>query len=312
MQAIWASAQKASDMSEIALRSMLFIPGDSEKKLGKVDACGADAVILDLEDSVVPENKPIARDLVSAFLIARPRPSRRVQLWVRVNPFDTGLTLADLAAVIPGAPDGIMQPKTDCPDDLRQLSYYLDALEAAHGIAAGSIKIIPVATETAVAPFHLGKFATAGLSRLAGLTWGAEDLAAAVGASTNLDANGEWSFTYKMARSLTLLAAHASGVQALDTLFVDFNDDAGLRASCRAARAEGFTGRLAIHPAQIAAINESFMPSAAEIDHAKRVLDAFAANPGAGTVGLDGKMIDIPHQKQALRVIAQANAFAAS
>lgn len=311
MQAVWTSAQKASDMSVIALRSMLFIPGDSEKKLGKVDACGADAVILDLEDSVVPDNKAIARDLVSAFLFARPRPSRRVQLWVRVNPLDTGLTLTDLAAVIPGAPDGIMQPKTDSPEDLRQLSHYLDALEAAHGIAAGSIKIIPVATETAVAPFHLGEFATAGLSRLAGLTWGAEDLAAAVGASTNLDANGEWSFTYKMARSLTLLAAHASGVQALDTLFVDFNDDAGLRTSCRAARAEGFTGRLAIHPAQVAAINESFMPSAAEIDHARRVLDAFAANPGAGTVGLDGKMIDIPHQKQALRVIAQANAFAA-
>jgi citrate lyase subunit beta / citryl-CoA lyase len=298
-------------MSEVPLRSMLFIPGDSEKKLGKVDACGADAVILDLEDSVAPENKALARDLVPAFMKDRPRGARKLQLWVRVNPFDTGLTLDDLTAVVPAAPDGIMQPKTDSPECLRRMSHYLDALEAAHGIEPGSIKILPVATETAVAPFHLGEFATAGLKRLVGLTWGAEDLSAAIGASTNLDSSGEWSFTYKMARSLTLLAAHASGVQALDTLFVDFKDDEGLRASCRAARAEGFTGRIAIHPAQVAGINESFMPSVAEIAHARRVLDAFAANPGAGTVGLDGKMIDIPHQKQAQRVLAQAQAFGA-
>jgi citrate lyase subunit beta / citryl-CoA lyase len=296
-------------MSEAPLRSMLFIPGDSEKKLGKVDDCGADAVILDLEDAVAPENKPLARQLVPAFMKERPRGSRKLQLWVRVNPFDTGLTLADLAAVVPAAPDGIMQPKTNDPDCLLRMSHYLDALEAAHEIEPGSIKILPVATETAVAPFHLGAFATAGLERLMGLTWGAEDLSAAIGASTNLDANGEWSFTYKMARSLTLLAAHATGVQAIDTLFVDFKDDDGLRASCRAARAEGFTGRIAIHPAQVAGINESFMPSADEVAHARRVLDAFAAIPGAGTVALDGKMIDIPHQKQALRVLAQAKAF---
>jgi citrate lyase subunit beta / citryl-CoA lyase len=296
-------------MTEIPLRSLLFIPGDSEKKLGKVDDCGADAVILDLEDSVAPDNKPLARKLVPTFMKERPRGTRKLQLWVRVNPFDTGLTLADLAAVVPAVPDGIMQPKTNDPEDVRRLSYYLDALEVAHGIEPGSIKILPVATETAVAPFHLGAFAHAGLERLVGLTWGAEDLSAALGASTNLDANSEWSFTYKMARSLTLLAAHASGVQAIDTLFVDFKDDAGLRASCRAARAEGFTGRIAIHPAQVAGINESFMPSTDEIAHARRVLDAFAANPGAGTVGLDGKMIDIPHQKQAQRVLAQAQAF---
>ena len=256
-----------------------------------------------------PENKPLARQLVPAFMNERPRGSRRLQLWVRVNPFDTGLTLADLAAVVPAMPDGIMQPKTDGPEDIRRLSHYLDALEAVHGIEPGSIKILPVATETAVAPFHLGEFAAAGLERLMGLTWGAEDLSAAIGASTNLDASGEWSFTYKMARSLTLLAAHASGVQALDTLFVDFKDDEGLRASCRAARAEGFTGRIAIHPAQVAGINASFMPSADEVAHARRVLEAFADNPGAGTVGLDGKMIDIPHQKQAMRVLAQAKAF---
>ncbi|WP_176593562.1 CoA ester lyase [Sphingobium sp. EM0848] len=293
----------------LPLRSMLFIPGDSEKKMAKAPTCGADAVILDLEDSVSPENKPLARRLVPDFLRTTPRGQRTVQYWVRVNPFDTGLTLDDLAAIMPGAPDGIMQPKTNDPGDVRRLSHYLDALEAVHGLERGSVKILPVATETAIAPFTLGQFATAGLDRLAGLTWGAEDLSAALGASTNVDASGEWAFTYKMARSLCLLAAHASGVQAIDTLYVDFRNEEGLRASCRAARAEGFTGRIAIHPAQVAGINEGFMPSPEEVDHARRVLQAFAAHPGAGTVGLDGKMVDIPHRKQAERTLAQARAF---
>ena len=297
-------------MSTLPLRSFLFIPGDSEKKLSKVDGCGADAVILDLEDAVAPANKVRARQLVAAFIRERPRGHRRPQLWVRVNPFDSGLTEDDLAAVIPAGPDGIMQPKTDGPACVQQLSDMLGPLEAANGIAPGSIRILPVATETPIAPFRLGDFAEAGIARLAGITWGAEDLAAAIGASTNLDASGEWAFTYKMVRSLTLLAAHASGVQAVDTLFVDFRDDAGLRKSCRAARAEGFSGRIAIHPAQVAAINDSFMPSAEEIAHAQRVLAAFAAADGAGTVGLDGKMIDIPHKKQAERLLAQAAAFA--
>ena len=297
-------------MSALPLRSLLFIPGDSEKKLGKVDLCGADAVILDLEDAVSPGNKVRARELVAAFIKERPRGKRRPQLWVRVNPFDSGLTEDDLAAIIPAGPDGIMQPKTDGPACVQRLSDMLDPLEAANGIAAGSIRILPVATETPIAPFRLGDFAGAGIARLAGLTWGAEDLSSAIGASTNLDASGEWAFTYKMVRSLTLLAAHAAGVAAIETLYADFRDEAGLRASCRTARAEGFSGRLAIHPAQVAAINESFMPSAEELAHARRVLDAFAAADGAGTVGLDGKMIDIPHKKQAERLLAQAEAFA--
>jgi citrate lyase subunit beta/citryl-CoA lyase len=290
---------------------MLFIPGDSEKKLSKVATCGADAVILDLEDSVSPQNKPLARELVAAFLSATPRGQRPTQYWVRINPFDTGLALDDLVAAVPGVPDGIVQPKTNSPEDVRRLSHYLDALEAAHGIAPGSIRIVPVATETATAPFTLGDFAQAGLSRLLGLTWGAEDLAAAVGASTNRDGGGEWAFTFRMVRSLTLLAAHASGVQAIDTLHADFGNEESLRASCHAARADGFTGRLAIHPAQVATINACFTPSPEEVAHATRVLGAFAANPGAGTVGLDGKMIDIPHRKQAEAVIAQARAFGA-
>lgn len=293
----------------LPLRSMLFIPGDSEKKLAKVAECGADAVILDLEDSVAPERKAIARGLVPEFMAEAPRGGRPLQYWVRVNPFDTGLALEDLAAVVGAAPDGIMQPKTDGPEDVRRLSHYLDAFEAAFGVEPGSIRILPVATETPLAPFALGRFAGAGLERLAGLTWGAEDLAAAIGASTNRDASGEWAFTYRVARSLCLLGAHAAGVPALDTLYVDFRDEAGLRASCRAARAEGFSGRIAIHPAQVAAINESFMPSSDEIAHARRILDAFAASPGAGTVGLDSKMIDIPHLRQAEKVMAQVAAF---
>jgi len=291
------------------VRSFLFIPGDSDKKLGKADGSGADALILDLEDAVAPSNKPLARQLVPAFLKDRPAPQRKSQLWVRINPLDSGLALTDLAAIVAAHPDGLMLPKANGPEDVLKLSHYLDALEAQAGLPPQSIKILPVATETAIAPFRLGDYATAGLSRLLGITWGAEDLSAAIGASTNVDASGQWALTYQMVRSLCLLAARAAGVQAIDTLFVNFKDEAGLRAASRASRAEGFTGRIAIHPAQVAAINESYMPSPEEIAHAKRVVAAFDATPGAGTVGLDGNMIDIPHLKQAQGVLAQAAVY---
>lgn len=292
------------------IRSFLFVPADSEKKLGKADASGADAIILDLEDSVAPVNKPAARALARAFLSDRPHSTRPYQLWVRINPLDTDFALADLVAVVGAAPNGIMLPKPEGPEDVAKLSHYLDALEAQAGLAPGSIGIVPLASETPGALFKLGDYAGAGLSRLTAITWGAEDLSAALGASTNLDAKGEWAPAYQLARSLTLLAAHAAGVQAIDTLYVDFRNEEGLRANCQAARSEGFTGRLAIHPAQVPIINECFAPSAAEIAHAKRILAAFDANPGAGTVGLDGKMVDIPHLKQAQRVLAQADMFA--
>lgn len=288
------------------LRSLLFVPGDSEKKLDRACTSGADALILDLEDAVAPPNKAQARALIGDFLRQRPRAARSSQLWVRINPLNTGLALGDLAAIMAGAPDGIMLPKADSPADVLRLSHCLDALEAREGIELGTTRILPVATETAIAPFRLGDYAGAGLTRLAGLTWGAEDLSATIGASTNLDVGGGWALTYRMVRSLTLLAAHACGVQAIDTLYVDYRDDAGLRESCRAARAEGFSGRIAIHPAQVAGINESFTPSSAEIEHARRVIGAFEAASGTGTVGLDGKMLDIPHLKQARNVLAQA------
>jgi citrate lyase subunit beta/citryl-CoA lyase len=254
-------------------------------------------------------NKPLARDLAQAFLRDRPKTKRKSQIWVRINPLDTDLALTDLAVIVPAVPDGLVLPKANGPKDVWKLSHYLDALEVQAGIQRGAIMILPVATETPLAPFRLGEYAGAGLTRLLGLTWGAEDLAAAIGASTNVDASGKWALTYRLVRSLTLLAARAADVQAIDTLYVDFRDETGLRAASRASHAEGFTGRVAIHPAQVSAIKESYMPSSEEIGHAHRVVAAFEASPGAGTVALDGKMIDIPHLKQAQSVLAQAAAY---
>lgn len=286
-------------------RSWLFIPGDSDKKLAKGDHSGADALILDLEDAVAPDAKLTAREKVADYLLARPIRERTSQLWVRINPLSSGLAIGDLVAIVAGAPNGVMLPKADGPQDVRTVSLYLDALEVQHGIEFGTTRILPVATETARAPFHLGDYASAGLARLAGLTWGAEDLSTALTASTNIDASGSWAFTYRMVRSLTLMAAHAAGVPAIETLYVDFRDEEGLAASCRAARAEGFAGRIAIHPAQVNPINQGFAPSAEEIAFARRVVAAFAANPDTGTIGIDGKMLDIPHLKQAQHVLSQ-------
>lgn len=294
-------------MTAAPLRSMLFVPGDSEKKFAKAHDVGADALILDLEDSVSPAKKPGARETVLAMLAQRR--AAGPELWVRINPLDTEFVLDDLAAVVKGRPDGIIAPKTNGPDDVRQLGHYLDALEARDGVDRGSIRIIPVATETARAPFTLGDFAGAGLTRLLGLTWGAEDISTAIGATTNMAPDGRWALTYRTIRSLCLLAAKAAGVQALETVATDFRDEEALRRSSREAQREGFTGRMAIHPAQVAPINESFTPDAGDVDFARRVVDAFAAQPDAGTVGLDGKMLDIPHLKQAQQVLALHDAY---
>jgi citrate lyase subunit beta/citryl-CoA lyase len=285
------------------IRSWLYIPGDSDKKLAKADGCGADAVVLDLEDSVSPANRPAARQKIRAFLDARPMAGRRYQVWVRVNCLAES-ALVDLAAVVGGSPDGIVLPKIDGPEDVTRLSHYLDALEAREGVEAGSIKIAAVATETPAAPLRLHEFAKADLPRLVGLNWGAEDLSAAIGASTNLDANGQWTLTYRWARSVVLLASKAAGVQAVETVYVDYRDTEGLRASCRAAAQEGFTGRAAIHPDQVGPINEAFAPSAEDVELARKIVAAFDKEGGVGTVGIDGKMFDIPHLKRARHVLA--------
>lgn len=281
------------------LRSLLFVPGDSEKKLAKGTEAGADALILDLEDSVAPARKTFGRDMVREYLEAE---RAGHQLWVRINPLDEG-GLDDLAAIVRAAPAGIVVPKTNGPADLVRLGHMLDALERRDGVSS-QIGVIAVATETAKAPFGLAHYADHDLPRLVGLTWGAEDLSTALGASTNQAPEGGWAFTYRMVRSACLLAAKASDVQAIETLYVDFRDEAGLRASCAAAMREGFTGRIAIHPAQVAPINEGFMPSQDDVALARRVVAAFEAAPDAGTVGLDGKMLDMPHLKQARGVLA--------
>ena len=289
-------------------RSMLFVPGDSERKLARGESTPADALILDLEDSVAPDRTAVAREMVRAYLQSRPDRSRQ-QLWVRINPLASEKGLPDLAAVVAGKPDGIILPKPDSAADIMLLDHYLSALETRDGLVAGSIRAIPVATETAKAMFTLGTYAGSS-PRLAGMTWGAEDLSAALGASTNKTASGAYAFTYELARSLCLAAAVAADVQPLDTLYVDFRNPSGLEADCKASRQLGFTGRIAIHPDQIAIINAAYSPEEAEIAFARRVVDAFAAAPGTGVVGLDGKMLDMPHLKQANRLLAMAELMA--
>lgn len=293
------------------LRSMLFIPADSERKLAKGDATGADALILDLEDAVAPSRTHIARGMALEYLRNRSRDGGRgkQQLWVRINPLSTPAALLDLM-VVAGAPDGIVLPKVDSSADIVQLSHYLDALEVREGVTQGSIRIMPVATETAKSLFTLGSYEGCS-TRLAGLTWGAEDIAAALGASTNRRPDGEYDSVYQLARALCLSGAVAAGVQPIDTIWADFSDEAGLVRDSAAARQRGFTGKIAIHPGQVAAINAAFSPSAEELAWSKKVVNLFEANPGMGTVGLEGKMLDMPHLKQARRVLELAQRFPA-
>lgn len=290
------------------LRSLLFVPGDSERKIHKGLGTQADALVLDLEDSVTPENKPSARHLVASILQSG-RPSFAGQLWVRVNPLQTTFCLDDLAAIVRARPDGLLLPKSTGAGDVVRLSHYLDALEARDGIAVGATEILAVTTETAQAPFTLGEYAGIGVGRLMGLTWGAEDLSSALGAAGNTDDTGAWALTYRIARSLCLLAAKACQAQAIETLYVDYKDSEGLLRSSRASRREGFTGRFAIHPDQVGPINEGYMPDPQDVEHARNVLAAFAANPSAGTVGLNGQMLDIPHLNQAKSVLALHDSF---
>jgi citrate lyase subunit beta/citryl-CoA lyase len=282
----------------LVARSLLFAPGDSERKMVKAGASGADLVLLDLEDAVAEGAKGEARHRVAEHLRAATRAQPQ---WVRINPLDTDHALADLAAVVPMAPDGIMLPKATRAEAER-LHHYLTALEAAAGLAIGDIRTIIVATETAPALFGLGDYA--GCPRLAALTWGAEDSATALGATDNRDEDGEYAFPYQLFRALSLAGAAAAGVTPIETIHGDFRDLGGLEKVAAKARQTGFRGMMAIHPDQVPVINRAFSPSEAEIERAERIVATFAAHPGAGTIGLEGAMLDMPHLKRAQAVLA--------
>lgn len=287
----------------MTLRSMLFVPADSERKLQSALHSPADALILDLEDSVVAARKAVARDAAAQYIDAH-AVRCAAQLYVRINPLDTDLALADLAAVVRPGLAGVMLPKIRSASDVQRLGHYLDALERRAGMASGSVRVVPVATETPAAMLSMEHFSTLALPRLAGMTWGAEDLSTAIGAASNRDADGgPLSPLYELAGAMCLCAAAAAGVPALDTLYADFRDPAGLAAACALSRRRGFKGRIAIHPDQVETINNAFTPSAAEREHAQRVVDAFAAQPDAGAVSLNGVMLDMPHLKQAQQTL---------
>jgi citrate lyase subunit beta/citryl-CoA lyase len=282
-------------------RSWLFAPGDSEKKMDKAAAGAADIVVLDLEDAVTEEGKPRSRAMISEFLAAAPDAARN-RLWVRINPLDGPHALADLAAVLPARPGGVMLPKSRGRADVELLDHYLAALEVSAGIDQGSTKIIVLVTETAEGMFTTGTYQ--GAPRVVALTWGAEDLADAVGASENRNPDGSYGFTYELARSLCLLGAAAAGVAPIETIQGDFRDLAGLRGRAEKVRRDGFRGMLAIHPDQVDVINDAFTPTAAELAAAQEIVDLFAANPGAGAIGYQGAMLDRPHLARARALLA--------
>jgi citrate lyase subunit beta/citryl-CoA lyase len=291
------------------MRSWLFIPGDSPKKLDKGVGSGADALLLDLEDSISPQRKAEARATTAAFLKQARSAAPRPRLFVRVNGLQTGLTDDDLDAVVAAYPDGIMLPKAEGGAAVTHGDAKITAREAIHGLPDGGIDLIAIATETATALFLAGTYAGAS-ERLKGLTWGAEDLSAELGAEANRDAQGNFLAPYQLARSLCLAGAAAAGVQAIDTVYVDFRNEAGLRRECEEARRDGFTGKMAIHPGQVAIINEVFTPMPDAIKRAQDVIAAFAADPGAGTVGIGGVMYDRPHLERARQLLARAKAAA--
>ncbi len=289
------------------MRSLLFVPADSPKKLARALECEADALILDLEDSVAPARKEAARAEAAAFLAQTAPRHKRPRLFVRVNGLDTGLTDADLDAVVPARPDAVMLPKAEGGASVAHLDAKLAAREALGGLSDGAVGIVPIATETARSLFVAGSYRDAS-PRLLALTWGAEDLAADLGAEANRDGEGRFLDPYRLARTLCIAGAAAAGVPAIDTVYVDFRNDAGLRQECEEAHRDGFTAKMAIHPGQVATINDAFTPRPDAIARAQAIVAAFAAVPGAGVVGIDGVMFDRPHLTKAERLLARAKA----
>jgi citrate lyase subunit beta/citryl-CoA lyase len=289
------------DVPPLKMRSWLFAPGDSERKMTKAAESAADVVLFDLEDAVATENKPLARQMVHDFLAANE--AHRARIWVRINPLDGPYTLTDLAAIMPAHPGGIMLPKVYGRQDVELLDHYLSAFEAAHGIVIGSTPVIVLVTETAEAMFHTGDYK--GAPRVVALTWGAEDLADSIGASSNRNADGSYGFTYELARSMCLLGAATAGVTAIETIQGDFRDLDTLKTRAEKVRRDGYRGMLAIHPAQVDVINAAFTPTEEEIAEAQAIVDIFAANPGVGAIGHKGGMLDRPYLSRAEQLLRQ-------
>ena len=295
MTAHWAS--------HYTMRSLLFVPGDDERKIAKGLASAADALILDLEDAVGPQRKAAAREICAQTLTAA---GARKTLFVRINALDTSEALLDLAAIVRARPFGVMLPKCRGGEDVRLVSHYLTALEAREGVPAGEIRVLPIVTETGAAMFGLSSYDKPPIPRLYGMLWGGEDLAADVGAITNKDEDGRYAAPYQLARSLCLFAATAASVIAVDAVYTNFRDSEGLKKEAIAGLRSGFTAKAAIHPDQIGPINDALTPSAADVEAARRVIAAFDAAPGAGVASVDGKMLDRPHYRTAQRVLARA------
>jgi citrate lyase subunit beta / citryl-CoA lyase len=286
----------------ISARSWLFVPGDSERKMQKATDSATDIVLIDLEDAVATENKIAARQSVHDFIAANA--GQRARLWVRINPFDGPYTLGDLAAIMPARPGGIMLPKVYGRAEVDKLDHCLSALEVANGIEEGSTPVIVLITETAESMFRTGDYK--GAPRVVALSWGAEDLADSIGASSNKNPDGSYSFTYELARSLCLLGAAAAGVTPIETISADFKDLDTLRLRAEKVRRDGYRGMMAIHPAQIEVINAAFTPTEEEIAEAQEIVELFAANPGLGTIGWKGGMLDRPYLARAQRLLKQA------
>jgi citrate lyase subunit beta/citryl-CoA lyase len=289
------------------MRSLLFVPADSPSKLEKGLASSADALVLDLEDSVAPDRKSEARSIALSFLQRTNRLAKRPNLLVRVNGLESGMTDTDLDVVVAGRPNGVMLPKAEGGRAVVHLDAKLAAREAVQGLPEGSIRILAIATETAAALFLAGTYGGAS-SRLTGLSWGAEDLSVELGAETNREPDGKFTEPFRLARSLCLVGAAAAKIDAIDTVFVDFRDASGLRREAEEAKRDGFAGKLAIHPSQVDVINEVFTPTPAVIAKAEAVVSAFAARPELGVVAIDGTMYDRPHLERAKRLLAQAQA----
>lgn len=287
-------------------RSWLFVPGDSEKKLAKVAGAGADVIIIDLEDAVAPEHKPTARRMARDWLAAHRQQlleGRQTDHWVRINSLNSPWWREDLAAVMPAAPHGIVLPKATGPEQLQLLGAELYELEGRAGIPHNTTRIMPLVSETPLAALSVASYAGQTLPRLAGLSWGVEDLSIALGATRKRTESGEWTDAFRMVRATMLLAAHASGVMAIDTLHSDFEDLDALDRIARAARADGFNGMLAIHPAQVPVINAAFTVTDEELQDARAIVEAFATNPGSGALSLGGRMVERPHLDQAKRLL---------